>query len=333
MATLVQTFPPQTTAPTLTTRPSSSGGYNSASTSQFQGPRGNHMSRYNAQSGPGYRGIPSTGPVAPYAFTSTPQLASTRVSNSGHSARSASTSMLPQMQPLGVTQPKGPVNKQQPSSTSSVNTVSLDFSKVPALDLSFSSVLSPPAVSSPTAAKPSPDRYRRNVRRVDSSESGVMSARAPQGPVLSTGPNMATGGQIYSHPAQSSSSPSLTQYHSYRGSVYTTSGQTNKTSADDMIVGRSQNADLAARYRRRSLGSIETAGLIHAAEGGDNVSPHPNTFVPKQPVPVYSSQLPNYPPQHRPTSAHAHTPSAESVASSRSGRSGRPTSVGSSPPH
>src|ERR1700709_311112 len=79
MAALVQTLPPQTTTVTMLGRPSSSGGYPS------QGSHGllrNHQqpTRYNMPQ-TGYRGMPSTGPIAPpYAFTSTPQLAHTNAS-------------------------------------------------------------------------------------------------------------------------------------------------------------------------------------------------------------------------------------------------------------
>ena len=200
----------------------------------------------------------------------------------GHAPRSASASLLPQTQPLGVTQAKAAPQKPHSSSTSpSLNSsVSLDFSKVPALDLSFPVASPPPTLNSPTAPKPSPDRYRRNVRRVDSSESSY--ARHPQGSAIPSGSGMAAVGQLYNHPTQTSSSPSLTQYHSYRGSVYTTSSQPAKASADDTTVGRSKEAELAARYRRRSFGSIETPGLTHTQEGQDAVSPHPNVVVQKQ---------------------------------------------------
>jgi hypothetical protein len=279
------------------------------------------MSRYNPQPATGYRGIPASGPVAPYAFTSTPQLSTgssggPRHQSYAHAARSA------QGQPLAPTQPKLSNQKQEHSSSSLPtlkNTLSLDFSKVPALDLTLPASMSSSSLSSPTAGvKPSPDRYRRNVRRVDSSESGPN--RVHQGSAQPSGSGMAAVGQLYNHPAQTSSSPSLSQYQSYRGSTYVHPTQSAKASADDMIVGRSQTTDLAARYRRRSVGSIETAGLIHANDGVDAASPHPNAFI--------QQQAPQSPPAQtqRPSSAHAHTGSSDSVASSRSGRSSRPPS-------
>ena len=294
-------------------RPSSSGGYNHSQGSHHNS-RGSHMSRYN-QPVTGYRGMPSSGPTAPYAFTSTPQMsanAAPRHQSYAHAARSA------QAPPLA--QPKITHHKQPLQSPPALNnTLSLDFSKVPSLDLTLPSSFSNTSLDSPAAAKPSPDRYRRPVRREVSSESGPN--RVQQGSASPSGSGMAAVGQLYNHPTQSSSSPSLTQYSSYRGSTYVQPSQSSKASADDMLVGRSQNADLAARYRRRSLGSIEAPGLVHGEDSTDAASPHPNALIQQQ-----APQLPAAQTQ-RPTSGHAHTGSSESVSSSRSARSSRPTSA------
>lgn len=322
MAALVQTLPPQTAGTMMSGRPPSSGGYNSSQGSQHT-LRVPHTLRYNPQPATGYRGMPSSGPVAPYAFTSTPQLSTAsngtpRHQSYAHAARSA------QGQPLAPTQPKlsHPKQQQPTAATSSFNnTLSLDFSKLPALDLTLpaSTSISTPPLSSPTGAKPSPDRYRRNVRKTDSGES--VPTRAHQGSAMPSGSGMAAVGQLYNHPTQSSSSPALTQYHPHRGPSYTQSAQSAKSSADDMLVGRSQNADLAARYRRRSVGSIETVGLTHTNDGPDAASPHPNAFLQQRDPQMPPSQT------QRPTSAHAHTGSSESVNSSRSARSSRQSSV------
>jgi hypothetical protein len=278
------------------------------------------MSRYNPQPSTGYRGMPSSGPVAPYAFTSTPQLSIASAPGPRHQSY-AHAAKYAQGQPLAPTQPRLTNQKQQVSSASPnpTNTLSLDFSKIPSLDLTLPSSNVTPPLSSPNSAKPSPDRYRRNVRRVDSNESGPY--RGHHGSALPSGSGMAAVGQLYNHPMQSSSSPSLRQYQSYRGSMYVTPSQSDKASADDILVGRSQNTDLAARYRRRSVGSIETAGLTHANDAPDAASPHPNAFLQKQPSQSAPAQTP------RPSSAHAHSGSAESVGSSRSARSSRPSSV------
>ena len=266
------------------------------------------MARFNNnQMSTGYRAPHHTGPVAPYAFTSTPQLTPNRPFQPSHSARSASTSVLPTQQPLGVTQPK-----LHPSKQASISGLpSLDFSKMPSLDLTLptsNTLVTPPAVIN--SAKPSPDRYRRTVKRVDTNDAGAHRITPTQN---------GNPGQFYQQPIQSSSSPSLSQYQSYRGSTVTSPGQ---KSADDMIIHRSQNADLAARYRRRSLGSIETAGLMHGGDGSDSGSPHPNAFIQHQ-QPQQAPQTTSY----RPNSAHTHTGSSESITSSRSARSSRPGSA------
>ena len=323
---MVQTLPSQTSSPMLTGRPSSGGGYNSSpgSPQAFRAP---NMGRYNQHGGSGYRGMPPSGPVAPYAFTSTPQPfnAGIRSQVPGQGQRSSSTGMLPQyqQQPLAPTQPKASAPRHQNSASTSPalsNSLSLDFSKIPALDLSMPASTSQVSLNSPASAKPSPDRYRRNVRRVDSNENGPN--RVQQGSAMPSGSGMAAVGQLYNHPAQTSSSPSLSQYPSYRGSTYTSPPQQTKPSTDDMVVGRSQNAELAARYRRRSLGNIETAGLNHTNEGPDAATPHTNMVIQKPPTSVAQPQV------QRPASNHAHSASAESNASTRSGRSSsRPTSA------
>jgi hypothetical protein len=317
MAALVQTLPPQSTVSMMSGRPSSSGGYGQTS----QQTRNSNMFRYNNMPPTGYRGTNHSGPVAPYAFTSTPQPMNTRPFQPSHAGRSASTSILPQQQPLSVTQPR--IQPPRQSSSSSVpgvqsldTAVPLDFSKMPSLELTLPSSLNP---SSPTAqaspAKPSPDRYRRAVKRVDTNDTGATR--------ISTAQNV---GQLYSHPIQSNSSPSLNQYPSYRGSTYTHPAQQNKASADDMLLSRSHNSDLASRYRRRSLGSIETAGLMHGADSSDTGSPHPNAFLGGQPQ-IQTQQQTTHPGQTRPTSGHTHTGSSGSAASSRSARSSRPSSA------
>src|SRR5436305_3065701 len=77
MAALVQTYPQQATVTMLQGRPSSSGGY-TPTQPQHLVSRNAPSQRYNSSlASSGYRGIPSHGPVAPYAFTSTPQLTNT----------------------------------------------------------------------------------------------------------------------------------------------------------------------------------------------------------------------------------------------------------------
>lgn len=133
---------------------------------------------------------------------------------------------------------------------------------------------------------------------------------------------MAAVGQLYNQPAQSSSTPSLNSNSSYRGTNQS-AVQPAKSANDDMQLGRQQSPEIASRYRRRSLGNIETAGLNHASgDSADQSSPHPNAFI----QPSQGDHMPIQP-VNRPPSAHKHTNSSESVSSGRSGRSSRPTSA------
>ncbi|RMD44499.1 hypothetical protein DV735_g645, partial [Chaetothyriales sp. CBS 134920] len=195
-------------------------------------------------------------------------------------------------------------------------TLALDFSSVPALDLTLPTLVS--STSNTTApAKPSPDRYRRNARRVDSTDSSS-SSRLSTVSAIPSGSGMAAVGHLYNHPFQTSSSSTLSQPQTYRGSTYAAPPvQARKASADDTALARSQGPELAARYRRRSLGSIETVGLNHTQDGPDASSPHPNTVIQQQ----QSLSL------QRPSPTHAHKASVDSLASSHSDRSSRRNSA------
>lgn len=320
MAALVQTLPPQTTTVTMIGRPSSSGGYSSQGS---QGQMRNHQpSRYNNLPVTGYRGVPATGLVSPYAFTTTPQLAVANANNhsrqlSPTSGRSLASSRvpLPQVAYASASQPSSPTGASHVDSGS--RTLSLNLPDIPATGSLM--LPSPPLSAPPNAVKPSPDRYRRNTRRIDG-ESGPNRVAAGSGSAMPSGSGMAAVGSLYSHPSQSSSTPSLSSQQSYRNSMYGTAANVKPSSADDLQLGRSQSTELAARYRRRSFGSIETAGLNHASDSKDASSPHPNTFLPPQ-----SSQPPSVQAPRPPT--HRNTPSSDSAASSRSVSSQRSRSV------
>ncbi|KIW88506.1 uncharacterized protein Z519_11075 [Cladophialophora bantiana CBS 173.52] len=310
MAALVQTLPPQTTTVTMLGRPSSSGGYPSPGS---QGQMRNQPSRYNMPA-TGYRGMPASGPIAPYAFTSTPQLATTNV-NANPNARPFALNTG-----RSISSPKAPQPAASPSSQPSTNglphvdagnrPLSLGLPPIPSGSLMGSQ-------STVVAPKPSPDRYRRNVRRSDG-ESGPN--RVPTGSTLPSGSGMAAVGSLYNHPTQSSSTPSLRSQHSYRSSPQGYNLQPKTASADDLQLVRPQPTELAARYRRRSFGSIETAGLNHSSDSQETVSPHPKAFLDSSPV-----QEDILPPPQRPVH-HRHNSSADSVASSKSARSSRPES-------
>lgn len=313
MAALVQTLPAQTTTVTMLGRPSSSGGYSSPGS---QGPiKNHHPGRSFNMSSTGYRGMPVTGPVAPYAFTSTPLLANN--TNSRHFTLNTGRSISsPKVSPHGASpssQPSSPTGL--PHVDAGNRPLTLDLPNIP----STGPLMGPSQVAS--APKPSPDRYRRNVRRNDGDSHPNRVAGSSTFP---SGSGMAAVGALYNHPSQSSSTPSFGSQQSYRSSTHGSNVVPKPSSADDLQLGRGHTTELAARYRRRSVGSIETAGLNHSSDSQETASPHPKAFLSSQP-----SHGPMMQPQ-RPAS-HKHTGSSESVASSRSARSSRPASVSKSP--
>ena len=295
---MVQSFPsPTSTITMLQTRPSSSEAFQSGSQGQqhqrnHQIPRNIYNTPVGGMTAGNYRGHTSTSPVSPYAFTSTPVLQNgqnplrqhptgfqaPRLENRTNSAPSLPVTLQAsqQNQPTS-SRPRPPVgtpsstplnastNYQQQLQTSkddsSTSTLSSKQSNT-RLDLNSPSLA--PATYA-TVAKSSPDRYRRNHRRAETS--GVStSTNAQIGSAMPSGSGMAAVGQLYTHPHQTSSTPSLTSYPSYRGNQssspaineYNSSVQ-QRVSKDDMNLQRERQAqaDLAKRYRRRSISSLE----------------------------------------------------------------------------
>ena len=308
MAALVQTLPPQTSTVAMLGRPSSSGGYQPHNS---HGQMRNHQqpTRYNMPQ-TGYRGIPASAPVVPpYAFTSTPQLSNTNARpfalNTGRS----------------ISSPKAPHPVVSPSSTPASPTTLPEIDagnrfSIALPTISNSPLLGPQPMTA--APKPSPDRYRRPVRR---SEGDVGLNRAVGGSALPSGSGTAAVGSLYNHPAQSSSSPSLNSQQPHQNSIHGNAVQIQSPSADDLQLVRPQPAELATRYRRRSFGSIDTAGLNHASDNKETASPHPTIFLASSQATAGGMNMPPQPVHHR------HTSSSDSITSSRSARSSRPGSV------
>ena len=365
MAAMVQSFPsPTSTITMLQTRPSSSEAFQTGSQGQ-QHQRNNQIPRnmYNTSVGGmaagNYRGHTSTSPVSPYAFTGTPILQNgqtqnplrqhptgpqpPRLENRTNSAPSlpvtlqASQQSMPtssRPRPPVITPSSTPLNAStvyqpqlQPSKDdSSISTLSSKQSNT-RLDLNPPTL--PPATYA-TVAKSSPDRYRRNHRRAETS--GALTSNTTHvGSAMPSGSGMAAVGQLYTHPNQTSSTPTLTSYPSYRGTQpsspiindYSSSVQP-RLSKDDINLQRERQAqaDLAKRYRRRSISSLEAKDYaIPLSE--------PPTLVqqPAQPK-TYAAMLAGPAPQaqerrevrtnpsiERPTSSHGRNSSNESSSS------------------
>ncbi|KAK5089514.1 bud neck involved protein [Exophiala xenobiotica] len=300
----------------LQPRPNSAERFNPVPPHHHHGSRS--PQKYGSTSITGYRGVPSSGPVAPYAFTSTPQLGSA-AHRSQPSSPIIAASMAPQLPSLNLSGTSLSntlsTTKSTPSSPSPTGSAfALTFK--PGDDMTRST--SSQSINSPGGAKSTPDRYRKNVRRTDTGGSATPKLHASAVP---SGSGMAAVGQLYNHPTQSSSTPSLSSNSSYRGTTQPPV-QPSKAQHDDVQLGRQQSPEVASRYRRRSIG-IETAGLNHAAgDSLDQSSSHPNALTQPAQGNHSSAQQTN-----RPSSGHKHTGSSESVNSGRSGRSSRPSSA------
>ncbi|KAH7406982.1 hypothetical protein DE146DRAFT_676266 [Phaeosphaeria sp. MPI-PUGE-AT-0046c] len=301
---------------------SPSDGYqNAPSQSHHTQQRGSQMPRnqmYNSHSsGTGYRG--TSAPIAPYAFSSTPQL---RQEN-----RSVSAPQAPILQqaPSHVNHARlGHPSHPSSSSDSTVSTsgssnrslvnpaqmgrdgdakrqaesltASISLSTAP-LDLSFS--------VGDTPAKPSPGRYRRGAGRTDSSTSIPTGASTP----------------TQRGPASTTASSTSTQVPSDDLSTPTRPGHSRAISADDSSIGKSGGLDAAKRYRRRSFNGLDANALAAnmASMQVDPVTSQSTTASPEPMRPVSSAGRQG----SRPASSHSHdrqgsAGSASSKASSRS---------------
>lgn len=371
MAAMVQSFPsPTSTMTMLQTRPASSEAFQNGSQGQ-QHQRNSQMPRniYNTSVGGmaagSYRGHTSTSPVSPYGFSSSPILP-----NGSNPLRQHPTAVLPpRLENRTASAPSVPLAQQTSQQSSpisnrprppAVNTSSTPLSaptnqnprQQPIFDSDTSTITSPlpPATSRPlsssdlslpplqtasyaTVAKSSPDRYRRNHRRAETVGALQTSNQGQGGSAMPSGSGMATVGHLYTHPTQTSSTPSLASHQSYRGAQtasppvmhdYNPAAQPRLASKDDLNLQRERQAstDLAKRYRRRSISSMEAKDFaIPLSEAGP----------PQQPGPIksYAAMLAGPPPQERkevrttpaverPTSSHARSGSNESSVSGHS---------------
>ncbi|OAX77164.1 hypothetical protein ACJ72_08540, partial [Emergomyces africanus] len=338
MAALVQTIPQQTsTISLLQSRPTSStssfpSSPNSTLHQHPQMARNQQPSRASHNNGLGngngsgsgngsgtsYRNSQAGQPVAPYAFTSTPSLTNTGSSHSRQNfppllkaeSRAVSAPSAPQTQanptfpgviPSRVHFPAaGSVYNSAPNIPSSIlSQGSKDDSAIPTRQRSsdpagrpLSAIgFTPPSFASTSPAapvKPSPDRYRRGQRRVET-QNGA--GNAPLAVANGTSqPNFAL------HASQGTSS-----YHS-RGA-----------SADDVFINKSQSSEQAKRYRRRSLGSLDTNGLLNFSDKSS-----PSEALISLDANGLALQDQNQRPQSAHAYTHAHNGSTESVTSTRS---------------
>ena len=332
-----------------TPRPSSSEAFQSQQQGQQhqrspQAPRNMQYTQVGGMAGGNYR-QPAT---APYAFAATPNplrqnptvMPHPRLENRTASApsvpmlqqlntQSATTSSRPR--PPAVTAGNTPLNPSHPPQISLKQSPTIidnqSNSSRPLSTLDFN----PPSMSYANVAKSSPDRYRRNHRRAETGGALKSTPSFQGGSAMPSGSGMATVGHLYTHPTQTSSTPTLTTYPSYHNGPSPGSSKEHDSNAssrlaskDDMNVQRQSSSELAKRYRRRSISSLEAKD--YAIEAQPTQPTQPKTYAAMLAGPAPSEKKENRPATlERPTSSHGRNASAESSTSGRS--SSRPASV------
>ncbi len=359
---MVQSFPPPTSTMTmLQTRASSSEPFQSGSQGQqhqrnIQMPRNIYNTSVGGMAAGNYRGQTSTSPVSPYGFPNTPILHNgpnplrqhptapphPRLENRTPSTPSVPITQQAQQQNSTASNRPRPPPINQTFGTSNAFPSQQQFSKddvsVPTnLNTNQPSTLDlkPPTLqpaSYATVAKSSPDRYRRNHRRAETS--GALPSNNPVqgGSAMPSGSGMAAVGNLYTHPTQSSSSPSLS---SYPGAPSPTVNDHNSTpqarlpSKDDLNLQKERQAssDLAKRYRRRSISSLEAKDYAMSESQAPSQQPaQTKTYAAmlagpsptSQAAPQDRREVRAVPAVERPTSSHGRNGSTESSNSARS---------------
>ena len=359
MAALVQSFPSASgsTMTMLQARSASTEAFQNQNQGQShqrnnQTPRNIYNTSVGGMAAGSYRGQTSASPVSPYAFASTPSsqggqnpLRQHPVSNPNARMenRAASAPSIPALQLAqnisSSTRPRPPLmntttmplNQQftnnalsssQPLPKDQLTSMYNSSRPLSAIDLNT------PPLSYATVAKSSPDRYKRNHQRAQTS-SGMSATNNPQsGSAAPSGSGMATIGHLYNHPAQSNSSPALSSFTSYRGT--TTAAHTTRdqelmaqprlASKDDMNLQRQPSTELAKRYRRRSISSLEAKEFGIPASENPSTSNQSKTYAAMLagPAPTERRDLGSSASVDRPTSSHGRNTSAESSVSGRS---------------
>lgn len=338
----------------LQTRPASSDAFQSGSQGQ-QHQRGSQMPRnmYNTSLGgmatTNYRGHTSLAsvPVAPYAFSGTPVLPGSSnplrqhptVPHLRQENRTTSAPAIPVNQQssntlsnLGRYRPHDPSTSttsshpgQSKDDSAILSQAHKQFSPRPLSSIELNAPCLSPNPSMTLPAKTSPDRYRRNHRRAETTGLPSTNVSFPSGSALPSGSGMATVGHLYSNSAHSSSSPSLSTYSTYRR-AHSPSNH-NQSAVDDTTISKQGPTELAKRYRRRSISSMDVGDYKVEAVDVSSQSPGQTT--------TYAAMLAGPPSQERkesrplalqrPSSSHGRKDSAESSISGRS--SSRPSSV------
>ena len=312
MAALVQSLPSpsSSTMTMLQARPSSSEAFqNTSSGQQHQRNHQMPMNIYNTSVGGmaagSYRGNTTAVPGAGFSFQGSSIIQNgsnplrqhpTGPSHPRYDTRAASTPNLPTMQQISASNS----NRPRPSVSAPFTPLQLGTSNdgvapsrsLGSLDLNLPTTQ---PISYANVARAAPDRYKRNHRRAETAGALTSNPPASGQTAVPSGSGMAAVGHLYNHPTQSSSSPALSTYPTYRGvsSSNTTNlppnpvGHRRLSSQDDMVVQQRQpSTDLAKRYRRRSISSLDAKEFeISAAEPSQPQKPKTYAAMLASPAP------------------------------------------------
>jgi hypothetical protein len=313
----------QTSTPITMLHSSSDAFQNTSAQPHHTQQRSSQMPRsqsYAQAAGAGYRG--TSAPIAPYAFSSTPQLRQDTRSMSAQQQQG-----LPQQQqaanPTRLGHPTHPSSSSDSTvSTSGSSSRSLaapsfaaredgDFRKsvmdnLPA-SINLSTSVPDLSLSLPDApVKPSPGRYRRNASRTDSSTSVTATTPTQQSPSASA--SVPPSNTRPNHGLQLNTTDLLPP---------TRPGHNRASSVDDMHMQRGATSEQAKRYRRRSLSGIEA---MATAAAPSSVVTAPTTVA--RPT---SEARPASSSSRRPDSSQSHERQGSAGSTTSSHASNRPS--------
>ncbi|KAI0143526.1 hypothetical protein GGR57DRAFT_348206 [Xylariaceae sp. FL1272] len=301
MAAMIQTYPQQTGSVTLLqtrtgTAPGGMAGSSQAISSQAYGnPSRNGYTGLSNGNQMSYRTAGSA-PIQPYAFTSTPSLAtgSQPLQHVGYRTSSGTTVPTLQQMQVPVARPQLNGNSNQPT-----------FAQV-------------------AAAKASPERYRRPTPRQTDSSPVAIPSPPMQASAVPVGSNTATVVHLYNPRALPPNQPVLNRPHSAYGTM------------DDMALHRQTDEEAKRFRRRsiHSINSPDYFDPVNSQAGKQTSDSTGADTGSKQKYPVGDAQKPSgrivpVPSQSKKTeksAVHTRNGSAESNGSSRSSNS-RPSSA------
>ncbi|KAJ6256102.1 hypothetical protein Dda_9194 [Drechslerella dactyloides] len=353
MATLVQStttnsFQPQPVIPPTASQSLNNMAFNAQPHNNYH--RNLSFAQTQSGMGAGYRGI-TAGPVAPYAFKSTPNLTTNdpkfQPNKQEVRASIGFDNQQRQRPPVPHTSPVLPQLPITPSYSSHLQGQNTSRSNNAAYTNGTVQLQS----TQSSAPRPSADRYRRNVRRSESFGSSESLLQLPPDGASNTG--------IYSHPGKASSSPSLPLSVSTNGMpaqtafgtrtyadvvavgpgtgvgvkpIYVTGNDSRGFSKDDSALkqnnARAKLQQKEKMNRRRSIGAFDLNTQVGNSAGGlHNGNPfmfnQPGFF---QPTPPRSPATENSSPATftSPSNSFNRRESSESVSSKNSSNGSQP---------